>query len=69
MQGLISSSGGINIDGNNNAGDPGGGTPGRNMLIGNGIGGFLDGRFVEGGTIPSNASSHFRALNSNQHSF
>jgi hypothetical protein len=45
MQCLVNSSGGIYIDSTNKAGNLGGGAPGGNRLIGNGIGGFFDGRF------------------------
>lgn len=70
MQGLFNgASGAIYIDGTNTAGTTGSSNPSTNTLMGNGIGGLLDGRMTEAGTIIGNASANFSALNSNQHTF
>jgi hypothetical protein len=69
LQGLIAATGNVYLDGTSNTGSPGTPTPGGNTLIGNGVGGFLTGAVSEAGTIASNASANFSALNSNQHSF
>jgi hypothetical protein len=70
MQALFNTTGAIYIDGTNTTGSVGSVVPvGAPTRIGDGIGGFLTGNAVEFGTVASNASANFSALNSNQHSF
>jgi hypothetical protein len=59
----------ITVDGNNTSGTAGAGVSTAGFKLGNGVGGFLDGRFVEGGVINGDKSASFGALNSNIHAF
>lgn len=65
---LFAATGKVVIDGNTPVtGSIGSGIITGNYVIGNGIGGFLDGRLCETGIAASDLSANFNALNSNQH--
>lgn len=65
---LFSGTGSVVVDGNTAVtGSIGAGTITANGVIGNGIGGFLDGRLMEIGIAYSDISANFNSLNTNQH--
>jgi hypothetical protein len=65
---LYSTTGSVVIDGNTAVtGSIGSGAPSGAYTIGTGIGGLLDGRFLEAGVAAGDQSASFNALNSNQH--
>ena len=59
----------IYVDGSSTAGNAGTTSPSTNTRFGTGVGGSCTCNIVEGGTIASDKSANFAALNSNQHSF
>lgn len=65
---LFSATGSVVVDGNTPVtGSIGSGAVTAGAVIGNGVGGFLDGRFMEAGLVMSDISSNFNSLNTNQH--
>lgn len=70
MQGMFNNaSSQFYIDGNSNSGTAGTAVSTSNFVIGNGIGGLLDGRVAEIGVAAGDKSASFSSLNSNMHTF
>ena len=68
MQGVFNNaSSSFYIDGNSNSGTAGTAVTTSNYVIGNGIGGLLDGRVSEVGVVTGDKSANFGALNTNIH--
>jgi hypothetical protein len=61
--------GGVAVDGTTTSGSVGMATPGGNTLIGDGVGGFLTGRWVQSYTVASNISGNITALCHNDFAF